>query len=228
MIFPLGPLYNALFIVAGGLIGLALGSRMPERVRTIVFQGLGLCTLAIGLKMAFTTVNPVIMIFSVLIGSVIGELFRLEECFTHIGDWCKAHIKSNNPRFTEGLVSASVLFCIGAMAIVGSFDEGLRGDRTVVLSKSVLDCFAGMALASAYGTGVLFSSVSVFIYQGILTVCAGMLQPWLTPPIMTELVAVGGVLIMGISMNLLNILKIRLSNMLPALAIVVILASIFC
>jgi len=228
MVFPLGALYNALFVLAGGSVGMLLGSRLPERVRAIVFQGLGLCVLGIGIKMALVTANPVVMIFSVLIGSVIGELLHVEDGFVRFGDWCKKRFRSANPRFTEGMVSASVLFCIGAMAIIGSFDEGLRGDRTVILSKSVLDAFAAMALASVYGVGVLFSAVSVLIYQGALTVCAGFLQPWLGPAVMNELVAVGGTLIVGIALNLLNLTKIPLSNMLPSLLAVVVLAAFFC
>ena len=119
------------------------------------------------------------------------------------------------------MVNASVLFCIGAMAIIGSFDEGLRGDRAVVLSKTIIDSFAALAMASAYGLGVLFSAIPVLIYQGTLTLLAGSLQSWLDPATMTELTAVGGTLIIGIGLNMLEITRISLSNMLPALLAVV-------
>lgn len=227
MLVPVGPAINALAIVGGGLLGLAIGSRLPERVRTIVFQGLGLCTLVIGLQMALTTKAPILLILSVLLGGICGELLQLEDRFLALGDRLKARLKSGNPRFTEGLVNAAVLFCIGAMAIVGSFDEGLRGDRTVVLSKSILDGFAAIAMASAYGVGVVFAAVPLLLYQGALVIFAGMLQPWLTPPLMTELTATGGVLITGISLNLLNLTQIRLSNLLPALFFVIVLALVF-
>lgn len=227
MLVPVGPAINALAIVGGGLLGLAIGSRLPERVRTIVFQGLGLCTLVIGLQMALTTKAPILLILSVLLGGICGELLQLEDRFLALGDRLKARLKSSNPRFTEGLVNAAVLFCIGAMAIVGSFDEGLRGDRTVVLSKSILDGFAAIAMASAYGVGVVFAAVPLLLYQGALVIFAGMLQPWLTPPLMTELTATGGVLITGISLNLLNLTQIRLSNLLPALFFVIVLALVF-
>ena len=144
MFMPLGPLINAGSIVAGALRGIALGSRQPERMRTIVFQGLGLCTLVIGMQMAFKTAAPVILIFSILIGGISGEALHLEERFLKLGDRLKKQLKSANPRFTEGLVNATVLFCIGAMAILGSFDEGLRGDRTIVMSKSIMDGSAPM------------------------------------------------------------------------------------
>ena len=194
---PLGAIINALGITIGSLVGLAFGARLPERVRAIVFQGLGLCVLVIGFKMALLTQNPLIVIFSIVIGSVAGEMIGLEARLIRVGDWLKGRLKSSNPLFTEGMVNASVLFCIGAMAIIGSFDEGLRGDRAVVLSKTIIDSFAALAMASAYGLGVLFSAIPVLIYQGALTLLAGSLQSWLDPATMTELTAVGGTLIIG-------------------------------
>ncbi len=226
MIFPVGPLVNAIAIVCGSLVGIAIGSRLPDRIRTIVFQGLGLCTLLIGMQMALGTQSPLILIFSILLGGICGELLNLEDRFLLLGDKLKKRIKSQNPRFTEGLVSATVLFCIGAMAILGSFDEGLRGDYTIVFSKTILDAFASVALASAYGIGVAFAAIAVFLYQGALVLFAGVLQPWLSPALMTELTATGGVLILGIGFNLMEITQIRLSNLLPALLFVVIISAI--
>lgn len=225
MMIPYGTLVNSLAIIAGGAVGLLCGSRLPERVRTIVFQGLGLCILLIGFKMALITEQPLILIFSILIGAVSGELLQLDRLFTRFGDFLKKRFKSSNPKFTEGMVNASVLFCIGAMAILGSFDEGMRGDRTIILSKAILDGFAAMAFASAYGVGVLFSAIPILIYQGSLTMLAETLQPWLAPPIMNELTAVGGTLIIGIGLNLLDVVKIPLSNMIPSLLVVVLLAT---
>lgn len=227
MTLPVGPFVNALAVAVGGLLGLAVGARLPERVRTIVFQGLGLCTLVIGMQMAFTTTSPVILIFSVLLGGLAGEALRLEDRFLTLGDRLKKRLKSGNPRFTEGLVNTSVLVCIGAMAIVGSFDEGLRGDRTIVYSKSIMDGFAAVALASVYGLGVPFAAAPLLIYQGLLVIGADMLRPWLSPALMNELTATGGVLILGIGFNLLNLTRIRLSNLLPSLFVVVALALAF-
>ncbi len=226
MIFPVGPLVNAVAIVCGALIGIAIGSRLPDRIRTIVFQGLGLCTLLIGMQMALGTQSPLILIFSILLGGICGELLRLEDRFLNMGNSLKGLIKSKNPRFTEGLVSATVLFCIGAMAILGSFDEGLRGDYTIVFSKTILDAFASIALASVYGIGVAFAGLAVFLYQGILVLFAGVLQPWLSEALMVELTATGGVLILGIGLNLLEVTQIRLSNMLPALIFAVIISAV--
>lgn len=223
--FPLGPLINASAIVAGSLAGLAVGARFPEKIRNIVFQGLGLCTLALGMQMAFASKEPVIMIFSVLLGGIGGESMDIESHFMRFGDKLKARLRSADPRFTEGLVSASILFCIGAMSILGSFDEGLRGDRSVVFSKAILDAFAATALASAYGLGVMFAAVPVLLYQGVLVLFAGLLQPWLGAELMAELTATGGVLILGIGLNLLNLTQIRLTNFLPALPVALLLAG---
>jgi len=217
MTMPWGALVNALAIIVGSLAGMLCGSRLPERVRLIVFQGLGLCIMVIGAQMAFTSKNQMILIFSILIGGIIGAVFRFEDLFLRGGDRIKERLRSKNPQFTEGMVNAAVLFCIGAMAILGSFDEGLRGDRSIVYTKSILDCFAAMAMAAAYGGGVLFSAFFVLAYQGLMTVFAGGLQTWISPEVMNELTATGGVLILGIGINLLELTRIPLSNMLPAL-----------
>ena len=218
---PVGAFVNAVGIALGSLVGVAFGSRLPERIRTIVFQGLGLCTLVLGLKMALPSQQPLIVIFSIVIGSAAGEALKLESRLMRVGDILKARLRSSNPLFTDGMVNASVLFCIGAMAIVGSIDEGIRGDRAVVFSKTLIDSFAALALASAYGIGVLFSALPVLIYQGSLTVLAGTFQQWLDPATMTELTAVGGTLIIGIALNMLEVTRIALSNMLPSLLAVI-------
>ena len=227
MVFPLGPLVNAAAVIAGGLFGLALGARLPERMRAIVFQGLGLCTLVIGMQMAFKTASPVMLIFSILLGGLCGEALKLEDRFMRLSDRLKKRLRSGNPLFTEGLVNATVLFCIGAMSFLGSFDEGLRGDRTIVYSKSVMDGFSAIALASAYGLGVPLAAIPLLLYQGLLVIFAGLLQPWLSPALLNEVTALGGLLVIGIGLNLLNLTQIRLTNMLPALPVVAGLAQIF-
>ncbi len=227
MVFPLGPLVNAAAVIAGGLLGLALGARLPERMRTIVFQGLGLCTLVIGMQMAFKTASPVILIFSILLGGLCGEAIRLEERFMRLSDRLKGRLRSDNPLFTEGLVNAVVLFCIGAMSFLGSFDEGLRGDRTLVYSKSVMDGFSAIALASAYGLGVPLAAVPLLLYQGSLVLFAGLLQPWIGPAMLNEITALGGLMVIGIGLNLLKLTRISLTNMLPALPAAAALASLF-
>jgi hypothetical protein len=217
MVFPLGSVVNVAAIVAGGAAGLLMGSRMPERVRAAVFTGLGLCVLVIGMQMALGTKNPLVMVFSVVLGCITGELLRLEDGLAKLGDALKARFGSGDARFTEGFVTASVLFCIGSMAILGSFDEGLRGDHTILFTKSILDGFASVAFAAAMGLGVLFSALPVFLYQAGLTELATVLQPWLTDAMMAELTATGGVLILGIGVSILELRRIPLTNFLPAL-----------
>jgi uncharacterized membrane protein YqgA involved in biofilm formation len=221
MFLPWGAIVNALAIIAGSLAGMLCGARLPERVRRIVFQGWGLCLIVLGVQMGFKTQNQMVLIFSILIGGIVGALLQLEERFLRGGERLKLALHSKNPQFTEGLVNGSVLFCIGAMAILGSFDEGLRGDRSIIYTKSILDMFASTAMAAAFGSGVLFSAFVVLAYQGTLTLFAGSLQAWITPAIMTEMTAVGGVLILGIGLNLLELTRIPLSNMLPALFLAV-------
>lgn len=217
MTFPLGSFFNVACIVAGGACGLALGGRLPDRVRSIVFSGLGLCVLIIGIQMGMQSKNLLALVFSVLLGSITGELLNLEKRLTSAADKLKSIIKSNNSKFTEGFVSTSVLFCIGSMAILGAFEEGLRGEHTILFTKSILDGFAAMAFAATYGVGVLFSAIPVLIYQGSLTEFATYLQPIMTDGMMTELTATGGALIIGIGISLLELRTIPLTNMLPAL-----------
>lgn len=226
MVLPVGSAINAAVVVAGAGIGMLLGNRLPDRVRLIVFQGLGLCTLAIGMQMAFKTTNPLFMVGSILIGAVIGEYAALEDAIARGGDAVKRALRSGNARFTDGLVAASLMFCIGSMAIIGPLQEGLEGDRTIVLTKSTLDFFAAIALGAAYGSGVAFASIPVLVYQGSITLFADVLRPYLSEFMRAELTATGGVMILGIGINLLEIKKIRLSNLLPALVVVIILCLV--
>ncbi|MES9994745.1 DUF554 family protein [Desulfovibrio aminophilus] len=224
---PLGSLVNALAIILGSVIGMLLHNRFPERVRTIVFQGLGLCVLLIGIQMALKVENILILIFSVLLGGILGELLNLEGLFEILAGRLKAVVRSKNAAFTDGLITSSLIFCIGAMAIIGSFDEGIRGDATVLYTKSILDGFASVALASTYGAGVLFSFLPVLLYQGGLTLFAGVFQQYFSPLLIAQLTATGGVLILGIGFTLLDIKRVKLSNLLPALPVVVVLTLIF-
>lgn len=225
MVLPTGSIVNAAAVLLGGCLGMLLGNRMSERIRLIVFQGFGLCTLAIGIRMTLQTTNPLYMTASILLGAVIGELFRLEEAVLRGGEAVKRTMRSSNARFTDGFVTASLLFCIGALAIVGPLQEGLEGDRTIVLTKSMLDFFAAIALGAAYGSGIPFAALPVLVYQGGITLFAEVLRPYLSELIRTELSATGGVMILAIGLNLLELTRIRLSNLLPALLIVLILCA---
>lgn len=226
MLIPVGTLVNVAAIIIGSLLGMILHDRLPLRVKSIVFQGLGLCVLVVGMQMALTMSEPLIVIFSVLLGGITGAAIRLEQGFARLGDWLKSRVKSKNTSFTEGMITASLIYCIGSMAILGSFDEGLRGDPTILFTKSMLDGFASIALAATYGVGVLFSAIPVFIYQFSLTLLAASAQDFFTAAMIAQLTATGGVLILGIGINLLELKQIPLSNLLPALIFAVLFSAI--
>lgn len=224
---PLGSIVNALAIIGGSVLGCWLQSRFPERIRAIVFQGLGLCVLLIGIQMALKVENILIVIFAVLLGGITGELLRLDTLFERLGNRFKKLIKSKNPKFTDGLITASLIYCIGAMAIVGALEEGINGDPTVLMTKSILDGFASIALAASYGSGVLFSFIPVLLYQGAMTLGASFFQQYFSDMMIAQITACGGLLIVGISINLLELTDIKLANLLPALGYVVILTALF-
>ena len=221
---PLGAIINALGITIGSLVGLAFGARLPERVRAIVFQGLGLCVLVIGFKMALLTQNPLIVIFSIVIGSVAGEMIGLEARLIRVGDWLKGRLKSSNPLFTEGMVNASVLFCIGAMAIVGSIQDGILGDHATLFAKAVLDLVIIMVMTASMGKGCIFSAIPVGILQGSVTLLARLLQPVFTDAALSNLSLVGSVLVFCVGLNLVWGKKIRVANLLPSLIVSVVWA----
>ncbi len=217
---PLGSLVNAGAIVLGSLIGCALHSRFPERFRSIVFQGLGLGVLLLGFQMAFKVQDIIVVLFSILLGGILGELLRLDRLFDRLGNSVKKRLGSANPKFTDGLVTASLIFCIGALAIVGSIEEGIRNNPTILYTKAILDGFASIALASSFGSGVLFSALPVLLYQGTITLGAGSLESVLSTTLIDQLSATGGLLIVGIGLIILEIKEIRIANLLPALVMV--------
>ncbi|MDL2267118.1 DUF554 domain-containing protein [Desulfovibrio sp. OttesenSCG-928-G15] len=226
MVLPVGSMINAAVVVAGGCLGMLLGNRLPERMRLIVFQGLGLCTLSIGMQMTFQTTNPLFMVGSILVGAVIGEAIDLEDNIIRAGDAVKRALRSGNQRFSEGAVAATLFVCIGSMAIIGPLQEGLEGDRTIVLTKSMLDFFAAVALGAAFGSGVMLAAIPMLLYQGSITMFADVVRPYLTDVMRAELTATGGIMILGIGINLLEIKKIRLSSLLPGLVVVIILCLV--
>ena len=220
---PFGTLVNTLAVVAGSLVGLLLQRKFPESIRTICFQGLGLCTLLIGMQMALQVDNILILIFSVLIGGVAGESLNLHGRLIRLGDAIKGKVRIGSERFTEGLITAFLLFCVGSLTIVGALEEGITGDPSLIYTKSVLDGFASMVLAVTYGWGVLFSALPLLLFQSAITLSAGVLQPYLSELVIHQLSATGGIIILGLGINLLEIKALRVTNMLPALLIVVLL-----
>ena len=216
----LGTLINVGTVAAGSLIGMALGHRLPKRITDIVFQALGIFTLFIGVQMGFKTGNPLILVLSLIIGSILGEALQLDERSERFAQrfQSKKQAKNDN-RFTNGLVTAFMLFCIGSLTILGCLEEGLTGKRDLLITKSLMDFFSSMALASAFGRGVLFSIIPLFIYQGGLTFGAESLENILSVEMQNEIVAVGGLMLIGLGLVILEMKKIRVINFLPALVL---------
>jgi uncharacterized membrane protein YqgA involved in biofilm formation len=213
-----GTLLNVITVLVGGSVGLGLGSRLPEKTRQTLMHGLGLATLAVGLRMTLDTANILIVMGSTLLGGIIGEWWQLEERLQSLGDQLQSRIKSgSSTSIAEGFITASLIFCVGPMTVLGSIQDGMRGDYSLLAIKSLLDGFAALALASSLGVGVLFSSVTVLLFQGGLALLARLAQFGMSEPMIVEMSATGGLLIMGIGFVLLEIKRIRLASYLPAI-----------
>jgi uncharacterized membrane protein YqgA involved in biofilm formation len=222
-----GTFINTAAVIVGGTVGTFLRSRFPDNVRQMVMWGVGLVSLVIGLQMSLATNNVLVVLGSLLTGGVIGELVRLEARLNTLGDALQAKLNGGKEStFSKGFVTASLLFCVGPMTILGSIQDGLSGDYTLLATKAILDGFASLALAASMGWGVLFAALTVLVYQGILTLGAGLAKTLLAEPMVAEMSATGGTLILAIGCNLLDLTAIRVANFLPALVIAPVLVRL--
>jgi uncharacterized membrane protein YqgA involved in biofilm formation len=225
----LGTTVNAAAVALGALAGMVL-PRMPERVRDVIMQGLGLAILFLGISMGLKTGNFIVVILSLVLGGVIGEALRLSARLDELGRRIEAAVKRGGRReggkgangaVAEGFVTATLLFCVGAMAVLGAMESGLRGDHTILYTKSLLDGISAMLLAAAFGFGVIFSAAALFLYQGAIALSAKYITSFLSGAeldlIVTEVSAVGGILIAGIGLGVLQIKKINVVNLLPSI-----------
>ncbi|MFA6400327.1 MAG: DUF554 domain-containing protein [Salinivirgaceae bacterium] len=222
-----GTLINAGAIIVGSLIGLLFHSRIQKKYIQIIFQGIGLFTLFVGIAMALKTNNYLVLVFSIVLGSIIGTLLNFENQINGFSGWIKKKIKAEDSKFTDGLVSAFLLYCMGSMTILGAFEEGLGNHPNLLLAKSLMDGISSIALTAGLGIGVMFSVVPLLIYQGALTFLAQLLNDRVSSVYINELSAVGGLMLIGMGLNILDITKIKVVNMLPALVIVLVLVWIF-
>ena len=211
-----GTLVNSGAILAGSLVGLAVGRHISERLKTIVMQALGLSVMLIGLQMALTGKDIIMTIGCLLIGAVTGEVINIENWLERMAERLKARFRSDSSTFVQGFVSASLLYLTGAMMIVGSIQDGTAGDPHTLYVKSLLDGVASVALASSLGVGVAFSAFAVLVVQGAITLMAGQLLFLRSPAVLDAVAATGGVLILAIGINLLDLKQIRVGNLLPA------------
>lgn len=221
-----GTLLNVLTVIIGGVLGARLGARLPEKMRETVMHGLGLMTLVIGMQMAIGTRNILIVLASILFGGIVGEILGVQARLDALGRYLEERFARGERAgtFTRGFVTASLVFCVGPMTILGSIQDGLIGDYTLLAIKSMLDGFAGLAFASTLGIGVAFSALTVFVVQGGISVAAMLFGSALgsvarTTPWVIEMTATGGVLIMGIGLILLDLKQVRVGNLLPAIFI---------
>lgn len=215
---------NAVLVIIGGTIGCLCKKAIPKRITDAIMAGVGLCIIAIGITGILDGKNILVAIISIVLGAVVGSLIDIDKRLTSFGDWMQNRFKKNNDgnsTFSEGLVTASLLFCVGSMAIVGSLNAGISKDYEMLLTKSVIDFISAMMLAVSLGYGVIFSSVFVLVYQGAIVLLSELLsEPLIASGAVPELNCVGSLLIMGLGLNMIKVTKIKVANYLPALVFV--------
>ena len=213
-----GTLINTATVLVGGTVGTFLHGHFPDRVRQMVMWGVGLVSLVIGTQMSLSTKNILVVLGSLLVGGIVGELMRLHEGLNRAGDLLQDTLSpGKDSTVSKGFITASLLFCVGPMTILGSIQDGLKGDYTLLVTKSILDGFSALALAASMGWGVIWAALTVLTYQGGLTLGAALVKSLLTESMVVEMTATGGTLILAIGLNLLDLTSIRVVNFLPAL-----------
>lgn len=222
MIF-LGTLVNAAAIIVGALLGRML-TRIPYSIRKTVMQGIGLAVILLGLQMSLKTNNFLLVIISVVIGAIIGELLDIDKGLNRVGQWLERKVGGNGKgSIATGFVTATLVYCVGAMAVLGALDSGLRNNHDILYTKSLLDGFSAIIFTSTLGIGVLFSAVPVFLYQGAIVLLStqiyNLVSPMMLDAILVEVTAVGGLMILAIGLNVMEITKIKVANFLPALLV---------
>lgn len=212
----LGAAVNGAAVAAGGLAGLFIGKLLPDRLQKALMSALALVVIGIAIPGICQSQKPLVPILSMVLGTIIGELLDLDRAVIHLGDWLQRKTGGKG-RFTDGFVNATMVFVVGAMSIMGGLNSGLTGDHTVLFSKSVIDCISALVFASTLGIGVVCAAVPVFLWEGLIAVLASLLSPLLGAEVIAEINAVGSLLLAAIGLNMLDITKIRLMNMVPAI-----------
>lgn len=217
-----GVLINAAAVAAGGVLGTLGGRLMPEKMKQTVLAATGLVSIGIGISGAIGSSNQLIPILSLVIGSVIGELLHIEDGVTRAGDWLQKRFGKSGS-ITEGFVTGSLVFAVGAMAVMGSLESGLKNDHTILMTKSVIDMAGSVAFAGSLGIGVAFSALSILGLEGTVTLLASLLTGVLTDAVITEISVTGSLIIIGVGLNVLGLTKLRIMNMTPALLLPILL-----
>lgn len=234
----LGTIVNVVAVVTGAVAGILIRNGLSERVKSIIMQGVGLAVLFVGLSGALQGLYTVagdsldrqyimLMIASLLIGGITGELLQIETRLERIGEWFQNRFSRSESTFAQGFVTASLIYCVGAMAIVGALEDGLTGDATILFSKAILDGVSAVIFAATMGIGVALSALPVLVYQGGITLLAGVLRPFLMDTVISQMSMVGGVLIFAIGLNILEVTRIKVGNLLPAIFIPLVYHMLF-
>ena len=224
----IGTLINSLTIIIGSIIGLFVKGKINEKISDTIMSGLALCVIYIGVSGALKGENTIVMSISIALGGLIGELIDIDSKLENLGNKIEKMVNKNGSTVSiaEGFVTSTLLFCVGAMAIVGALESGLNNNYSTLLAKSILDGISSIIFSSTLGIGVILSSVSVLLYQGSITLAAGMLSNMLNDVAITNITAVGSLLIIGLGLNILGISKIKVSNLLPAMLFAILLSFI--
>ena len=213
----IGTFVNIGAIILGSSIGLLIHKKLPERLVRVTFQIMGLFTLVLGMKMALESQQLLVLVFSLIIGGILGTATNLDDKLQTLSKKINTKKSGNNENFSKGLITSFLLFCVGSMTVVGAIEEGMNQDPSLLLVKSLMDGFSSIALTVAFGIGVMFSVIPLLIFQGGLTLLAMYLGSFFPELYITEISAVGGVILLGLGLNLLEITKIKIINLLPAL-----------
>ncbi len=219
----MGTIINAIAILIGGALGLLFRKGFPERISQTTLQALGLFTLLVGVSMAIQGQELIMVLISLALGAVFGEWINIEDRLERFGYWLEGrlHLREKSP--AKGFIYTSLLFCVGSMAIVGSITDGIKGDYSILVTKAMMDGIISIPFAASMGVGVLGSAVPILLYQGSLTLLASKVQSFFTPAMVRELTSVGGVIVMGIGVNVLGLQKVRVGNFIPALLFIVLI-----
>lgn len=216
-----GVIANSLAIAGGCIVGLIIKGGLPQRVSDTIMNGIALSVLYIGISGALEGKNTLVTIISIAVGALIGELIDIDKWVNKLGAFLQSKFSKGNKKdsIAEGFISSSLLFCIGAMAVVGSLESGLTGSHDTLFVKSVIDGIASIIFTASLGIGVMFSAISVFLYEGIICMGASFLNGFLSDPVVTEMTAAGSLLIIGLGLNVLKLTNIKVANLLPAIFI---------
>ena len=220
-----GVLVNSIAVIIGGLVGSLVKKGIPKHIADAIMSALGLCVLYIGISGTLEGERTLVLICAMVIGTAIGTIINIDAKINCLGDLLSSKLKGVG-NITQGFSAGSILFCVGAMAIVGSFNAGLKGDNEMLFTKSLLDMISSVMLSVSYGIGIVFSGISIFIYQGAFVLLAHLISPYLSAEVINEITSTGSLIIVALSLNLLGISKIKVANMLPAIFLVPFLCAV--